>query len=99
MSKLNLVITEQAYNDLDLISDYIAQDNVDAAKRFLSFLIENCRTLALYPNLGVKRPDFSYKDVLFYIVKKRYVIIYKIENDTLYIVRVLTAYQDICALL
>lgn len=99
MNKLNLIITEQAYNDLDLISDYIAKDNNEAAKKFLGILIENCRTLSLFPNLGIKRPDFSYKDVLFYVVKKRYVIIYRIENENLYIMRVLTAYQDICALL
>ena len=38
MNDLNLIITEQAYSDLDLISDFIAQDNVNAAEKHLKFL-------------------------------------------------------------
>lgn len=37
-------------------------------------------------------------DVKFYVVKKNYLIVYRIIDDkTLRILRVLTTYQDICA--
>ncbi|MCD7878942.1 MAG: hypothetical protein LUG16_03290 [Candidatus Gastranaerophilales bacterium] len=32
-------------------------------------------------------------------IEDLYIIIYKIKNDTVYIMRILSAYQDICALL
>ena len=99
MNNLNLIITEQAYNDMDLISDFIARDNVKAAEKHLNLLLKACCRLTKFPESGIKRPDFTYKDYRFYIVKKRYVIAYRVENNNLYISRVLTAYQDICALL
>lgn len=69
MNDLNLIITEQAYSDLDLISDFIAQDNVNAAEKHLKFLLKACRNLTKFPEVGIKRPDFTYKDYRFYIVK------------------------------
>ncbi len=99
MNNLNLIITEQAYNDINLIVDYIAKDNNKVAKKFLEFLIKSCRTLTKFPNLGKKRPDFSYKNTLFYIIKKRYIIAYKTQQENLYILRVLSSYQDICKLI
>ena len=54
--------------------------------------------LCLYPNLGKIRKDFTYKDVRFYVLKKKYLLVYSIINSTsLRILRVLTTYQDICA--
>ena len=99
MNDLNLIITEQAYNEMVLISGFIAKDNVNAAKKHLNLLLKVCRRLTEFPESGIKRPDFTYKDYRFYIVKKRYIIAYRVENNNLYISRVLTAYQDICALL
>ena len=99
MNNLKLVITEQAYKDMDLISNFIANDNVKAAEKLLKFLLKTCRRLTKYPTLGIRRPDFTYKEYRFYIVKKRYIIAYRVENNCLYVSRVLSSYQDICALL
>lgn len=44
-----------AETDLDEIWWYLAQDNPDAADRFLDKIEERCRTLAQFPNLGVSR--------------------------------------------
>lgn len=99
MNKLKLVITENANKDLTLIADYIAKDNVNAAVKHLTLLLDSCRTLTQFPNIGTERSDFSHQNILFYVVKKRYIIVYKIQNENLYIIRILTTFQDICALL
>jgi len=98
MNNLNLIITAVAYNDLDIISEFIAKDNPKAAKKFLDYLLKTCDRLAEFPELGVVRPDFTYRNYRFYTVKRRYLIAYRIENNNLYVSRVLTAYQDICNL-
>lgn len=99
MNNLKLIITEQAYKDLDLISNYVANDNIKAAEKLLNSLLKACRRLTKYPASGIRRPDFTYKNYLFYIVKKRYIIAYRVENNNLYISRVLSNYQNICKLL
>ena len=54
MNNLKLVITEQAYKDMDLISNFIANDNVKAAEKILKFLLKTCRRLTKYPTLGIR---------------------------------------------
>ena len=98
-NKLTLRILDKAEEDMVLIGDYIAKDNQSAATDLLKQFYATFDTLSEYPELGFKRKDFTYKDVRFYVIRKNYLILYKIENSTLFILRVLTAYQDICALL
>lgn len=97
MSKLTLIIENKAESDMELIADYIAKDNKKAASKMLKQFYKSFEKLSEYPNIGIKRPDFTYKDVKFYVVKKHYLIIYTTIKDTIHILRVLTAYQDICA--
>ena len=99
MSKLTLRILDKAEEDMTLIGNYIAQDNVNAATNLLKQFYATFETLSEYPNLGYKRPDFTYRDVRFYVVRKNYLILYKVEQSTLFILRVFPAYQDICSLL
>ncbi len=100
MSNLKLEITSKAYNDIEIISDYIAKDNKAAAGKFVKLFNKTFETLCLHPDLGKTREDFTYLDVKFYIVKKNYLIVYRIvDNKTLRILRVLTTYQDICSIL
>ncbi len=99
MSKLALRILGKAEEDMDLIGSYIAQDNIVAASNLLKQFYATFETLTKYPNLGYKRSDFTYQDVRFYVVRKNYLILYKVEQNTLFILRVFPAYQDICSLL
>ena len=98
MNKLNLIITDRAKEDISIITDYIALDNKNAAKAMSVYLYKICSDLALFSNMGIARPDFTYKDFKFFTIK-RYIIAYRIINNDLYISRVLTGYQDICSLL
>lgn len=93
-----LVITEQAYNDIDLIVGYISNNNKPASKKILKLLHQACYLLVEFPNIGIKRPDFTYKNIMFYIVAKKYLIAYQIRQNEVLILRILSAYQDICSL-
>lgn len=100
MNNLELEITSKAYNDIEIISDYIAKHNKNAAIKLVKLFYKIFETLCGHPSLGKTRDDFTYLDVKFYVVKKKYLVIYRIiDNKTLRILRILTTYQDICPIL
>ena len=99
MSELKLNITEQAKADITLITEFISKDNKQAAKAMAMYLYRICNDLARFPEMGTARPDFTYKNYRFFTIRKRYIIAYRIIGNELIVSRVLTAYQDICALL
>lgn len=98
MNNLELEITSKAYNDMKIISDFIAQDNKSAANKIMRIFYETFETFLKHPSIGKSRPDFTYMDVKFYVIKKNYLIVYRIiENKKLRILRFLTTYQDVCS--
>lgn len=99
MSDLNLEIKSVALSDIEVIADYISKDNVRAARNLVSDFYETFNLLASQPKLGLARKDFTYMDVKFYVIKKNYLIVYKSDDKTLTILRVLTVHQDICTIL
>ena len=100
MNDLELEITSKVYNDIEIISDYIAKNNKTAATKFVKVFYKTFETLCKHPYLGKSREDYTYLDVKFYVVKKNYLVIYRIiDNKILRILRVLTTYQDICSVL
>lgn len=99
MNSMKLEIKSKALSDLGIISDYIAKDNKKAARKMVASFDKTFGLICQHPELGRKKHDFTDKNIRFYVVKKHYLIIYEITDDTIYILRVLTAYQDICALL
>lgn len=99
MNRLNLKITETATSDMEIIADYIALDNKNAAIKMLKLFQKSFNSLCTHPNIGTKRQDFTHRDVLFFTIKKRYLIIYNFDKNNLVILRVLTTYMDICSML
>ncbi len=61
MNKLKLKITEQAQFDIKQITEYIAKENIKSAREMAVYLYEICGMLAEFPQIGVSRPDFTYK--------------------------------------
>lgn len=92
-------IKSKALEDITIIADRIREDNEKATLKFVQVLYETFDKLAKFPNLGISRKDFTYKDVRFFVVKKHYLVVYNFENDCICILRVLSSYQNICALL
>lgn len=98
MNNLELEITSKAYNDMEIISDFIANDNKSAANKMMKLFDKTFEMFLKHPNIGIIRKDFTYMDVRFYVIKKNYLVIYRIIDDKkLRILRVLTTYQDVCA--
>ena len=85
----------QAETDLDDIWWYIAQDNAEAADRFLDKIAERCQTLALFPNMGIKRDELL--PSLRSLPIGKYIIFYMPIDDGIQVVRVLPAMMDIDA--
>ena len=97
MNNLELEITSKAYNDMEIISDFIAIDNKSAANKMMKLFYKTFKMFLKHPNIGKSRHDFTYMDVKFYVVNKNYLIVYRIiDNKIIRILRVLTTYQDIC---
>lgn len=98
MNKLDLEVTSKALSDIEAITDYISKDNKRAANKFAKYLYNTFEKLTKHPMLGKTREDLTYLNALFYIVKRHYVIVYRIiNNNTIRILRVLSTCQDICS--
>lgn len=97
MNNLDLYIEFKAENDIYKIADYIAKDNKKAALNFVKELQKCFELFCSNPKIGIKREDFTYRDVRFYVVKKHYLIVYTIIDNSIHILRVLSSYQDICS--
>ena len=92
---LTLLITRPAYNYMQKIFEYIAQDNKVAASKLLHLFEKHFDYILSFPNSGFK-PRFSNKDVRVCIVAKHYQIVYFVKGNNLFIQRILTGYQNIC---
>ena len=44
--------------------------------------------------MGKKRPEYTDENVLFFTIKWGYSIVYFVEDNNVYILRVLSEYQD-----
>jgi len=99
MNNLKLKIKSTALKDMEKIADYIANDNKSAALEMLKLFYQSFNDLCNYPQIGVVRKDLTYKNVRFLKVYKHYLIIYNFDKENIYILRVLSNYQNICKLI
>ena len=87
-----------ALTDLEEIWLYIANDNPTAADKMIDELYENIHRLVEMPGLGHLREDLASEPLRFWPVR-HYLIIYRPHVKPIEIVRVLSGYRDIQALL
>lgn len=90
------VISLPASRDLERISSYFAEVNVEAGEKFLQGFNKRCKQLASFPNLGR-----SYEDLqagLRGLALEGYVILYRVLDDGIEIVRVANGRQDLRSL-
>jgi len=88
------VLSEDADLDLDDIWEYIAQDSIDAADRWIGRLFEAFEAIGHAPGIGHKREDLTAYPVLFFPVGA-YLIIYRAIRPTVEIVAVTQGARDI----
>jgi len=96
MSRFKL--STPARQDLREIRDYIAQDNIPAARNFLAKLTQAFRSIAAMPGKGHARKDLTDLPVRFWPVGS-YLIVYDPEKRPLEILRVLHGARDVEAIL
>ncbi len=94
------LVAPRARDDLFEIIDYIADDNPDAALRARDRLFAAFDRLAKRPGLGHARPDLvpAAFGVRFWPVGT-WLVVYRPSAPTIEIVRVLSGYRDIAAIL
>jgi plasmid stabilization system protein ParE len=88
------VLSIDAELDLDEIWAFIAQDNIDAADRWIGKLFDAFESLARNPGIGHKREDLTSFTVLFWPVAA-YLILYRVRNERVEIVAVTQGSRDI----
>jgi plasmid stabilization system protein ParE len=70
------ILSADADLDLDAIWEYIAQDNIDAADRWIGELFDAFDAIGRSPGIGHKREDLTVYPVLFFPVGA-YLVIYR----------------------
>src|SRR5687767_11389857 len=95
-----VVSSPLAEEDLQGISEYIAQRNPVAAKRFLKYIRKTFATLAALPGLGAAWEGTRIPDLRFWPLPryKNYVIFYCPINNGVEILRVVHGARDLSKL-
>ena len=88
-------LSPQAFQDIDSIWEYIAQDNLDAADRLRDEFFDAFEKLAKMPGIGHLRQDLATEPLRFWLVHSSYLVIYRPDSHPLEIVRVLHGARDI----
>jgi plasmid stabilization system protein ParE len=88
------VLSEAAAADLDTIWEYIAQDTISAADRWIAKLFDAFDTLAKNPGIGHRREDLTHLPVLFWPIGA-YIILYRHQTNAIEIVAVTQGARDI----
>ncbi|MBM3933108.1 MAG: type II toxin-antitoxin system RelE/ParE family toxin [SAR202 cluster bacterium] len=91
-----LRVSPEARNDELEILEYIARDNLQAARRINNLIREKYRSLRDQPYLGRPRPDLM-ADARS-LPAGNYAIIYTVSRDEVVILRVLDQRRDILPL-
>ena len=88
--KYKVNISRNAQNDLEHIFSYIAADSMNNAKRFILELEEKIYRLDTFPEGFAYIPENIFYGTNYrHIIHKKYRVIYKIDNNSVYILRVI----------
>ncbi|HOO71914.1 MAG TPA: type II toxin-antitoxin system RelE/ParE family toxin [Spirochaetota bacterium] len=83
-----LIWTETSLADLEEIAEYIALDNIDAAKNLVKKIFNAVTRLEAHPNSGRRPPELKntrYREVIVYPCR----IFYRLDNDIVYVLYVM----------
>jgi toxin ParE1/3/4 len=80
--------------DLDEIWEYIANDNINAAERWIGKLFDAFEAIARNPGIGHKRQDITDYPVFFWPLNA-YLILYRVQGEQVEIVAVTQGARDI----
>ena len=82
---VEVTLSESAWNDLDSITDYIAQDSVRYAQEFGERIFSRIEQLKNFPNSGRIVPEFQ-NEQLRELIMNNYRIVYRIYSSELIVI-------------
>lgn len=94
---IKLIYSPDAKSDLNDIFDYIANDNIDEAIRFVSLLKSEIEKLPDFPLLGTNRNrPFLIRRKIRFLVAEDYLVFYRHHSDVdeIHILRILNGARD-----
>lgn len=95
MAKYKVEFLQSAIDDLEEIVLYIAKDSPKSAMELHDKIIESATRLEEFPSLGRLVPDKKLRENGFrLIVIDKYLLLYKIYNEEINILRVLRGDRD-----
>lgn len=87
--KYKIHLTRNAQNDLEHIFFYIASDSINNAEKFILELEGKIYTLDTLPERCPLIPENMFFGTNYrHLIHQKYRVIYKIDNDCIYILRV-----------
>lgn len=91
------IVTGSAQKDIKQIAEYIAIDNLTASIKLTKSFYETFERLSKMPESGYIRPEWSISEKTRFSNVKKYIIVYKINEDekSINILRVLSTYRNI----
>lgn len=88
-----VVFRDRAEADLAEIAAYIAADNPRRAASFVNELIDRCLAIASRPLAARERPEIG--DGVRLVVHGKYVVVYRIDDGDILILRVVHGARDV----
>jgi antitoxin ParD1/3/4/toxin ParE1/3/4 len=93
------VLSPAAESDVTEIAASIEEDNPIAARQLVEDFLDAFERLAKRPAMGHRRPDLTSRQVLFWPVRRSYLIVYRAAPSAIEIVRVFNARRDLASIL
>lgn len=93
---MNFILAPSATRDLDRLSQYFLETNIEAGERLFKALNQQFYNLTQFPNLGKPYAHLS-PDIRGLLVEK-YIIFYRVTEIEVEIVRIVDGRQDLTQL-
>jgi toxin ParE1/3/4 len=93
---IEYIISQPAIRDLESISSYFADVNVEAGEKFLQGFSKRCQQLVSFPHIGRSYDDLQVG--LRGLSLEGYIILYRATEERIEIVRVANGRQDLRSL-
>ena len=89
--------TEKAWNDLEIVADYIARDSPYYAAALVREVRDAARSLAFFANRGRKVPEFEAISLRELLVGN-YRLIYQVSEKKVFVVAFIHGARDLASL-
>ncbi len=90
---MNFILAPSSTRDLDRLSQYFLETNVEAGERLFKVLNQQFYNLTKFPNIGKPYPHLNPK--IRGLIIEKYIIFYRVTTTQVEIVRIVDGRQDL----